>query len=126
MSTGLHAVRATGFIVAESEESFTLTESVARLSREGRAVYEAEREALLFDFFIFVRSGKSVPAREKLLHEGTGIFFLCKHFGFIFIVFAVLLCKRCFLFRAYSKHASISKEETSRPTRVSYIRTACM
>ena len=35
----------------ESEEIFTRTESVARWSPEGRAAYEAEREALLFIFF---------------------------------------------------------------------------
>ena len=31
-------------------------ESVARWSKEGRAAYEAEREVLLFDFFLFVSS----------------------------------------------------------------------
>ena len=50
MGTELHARRATGFIVAEREESFTETESVSRWSREGRAAGEAEREELLFDF----------------------------------------------------------------------------
>ena len=53
VSTGLHARQATGLTVAEREESFTRTESVARWSREGRAAYEAEREALLFDLFSF-------------------------------------------------------------------------
>ena len=53
MSTGLHARQATGLTVAESEASFTRTESVARWSLEGRAAYEAEREALPFDNFIF-------------------------------------------------------------------------
>ena len=53
VSTGLHVRRATGLTVAEREESFTRTESVARWSREGRAVHEAEREALLFVFFLF-------------------------------------------------------------------------
>ena len=53
MSTGRHARRATGLIVAESEENFARTESVARWSREERTVYEAEREAFLFDFFLF-------------------------------------------------------------------------
>jgi len=47
VSTGLHARRATGLTVEEREGSFTRTESVARWSREGRAAYEAEREALL-------------------------------------------------------------------------------
>ena len=44
--------RATGLTVAEREESFTWTESVARWWREGRAAYEAER-ALLLDYFLF-------------------------------------------------------------------------
>ena len=54
VSTGLHARRATGLTVAESEESFTRTESVARWSRDGRAAYEAEREALLYVFLSFL------------------------------------------------------------------------
>ena len=53
MDTGLHARRATGPIVAESDKSITRTESVVRWLREGRAAYEAEREALLCDYFIF-------------------------------------------------------------------------
>ena len=53
MSTGLHAGRATGLTAAEREGSFTRTESVARWSREGRAAYEAEREALLFDLLFY-------------------------------------------------------------------------
>ena len=53
VSTGLNARRATGFTVAEREESFTRTEPVSRWSREGRAAYEAEREALLFVFLLF-------------------------------------------------------------------------
>ena len=49
----IHARRATGLTVTEREEILTRTESVARWSREGRAAYEAEREALLFDLIIF-------------------------------------------------------------------------
>ena len=51
VSTGLHARRVTGLTVADTEESFTRTETVARWSREGRAAYEAVRGALLFDLF---------------------------------------------------------------------------
>ena len=43
--------------VAEREESFTRTESVASWSREGRAAYEADREALPFDVFPFFSTG---------------------------------------------------------------------
>ena len=53
VSTTHHARRATGLTVAESEESFTRADSVTRWSREVRAAYEAEREALLLDFFLF-------------------------------------------------------------------------
>ena len=42
-----------GLTVAESEEIFTRTESVVRWSQEGRAAYEAEREALLSGLFRF-------------------------------------------------------------------------
>ena len=54
VSTGLPARRATGLTVAESEGNLTRTESVARWSREGQATYEAEKEALLFIFFLFL------------------------------------------------------------------------
>ena len=53
MSTGLDTRRATGLIVAESKEFFNRTDSVAKWSREGRVVYDAEREALLYVLFIF-------------------------------------------------------------------------
>ena len=52
MSTGFHAWRATGLTVAEREESFTRTESVVRWSRDGRAAYEAKKDALLFVFVL--------------------------------------------------------------------------
>ena len=89
MSTGLHARLATGLTVAESEESFTRTESVAKWSREGRAAHEAEKEALLFDFFPLLIGAKGVPIRQEV--RGRGFFFLSIFFRFIFIVFAVLL-----------------------------------
>ena len=76
MGTGLHARRATGVTVAEMEESFTRTASVVRWSRDGRAAYEAEREALLFNFFIFDRC-KVLQSSSKFLHErGREIFIL--------------------------------------------------
>ena len=48
----LHARRVTGLTVAESEEIFTRTESVARWSRERRAAYEAEKKTPLFGLFL--------------------------------------------------------------------------
>ena len=90
MRTGLHARRATGLTVAESEGSFTRTESVARWSREGRAAYEAEREALRFDFFLFfLRDRRKVfQSGRKLLHErGRGFSFLPDCFLFHFHCF---------------------------------------
>ena len=74
MSTGLHARRATGLTVAEREESFTQTESVARWSREGRAAYEAERSSVI-RFYFYRR--KDVPTRREIIaSEGAGIFFI--------------------------------------------------
>ena len=64
MSTGLHAGRATGPTVAERGESFTRAESGSRWSREGRATYEAEGEALQFDFFLFNRC-KEIQSGRK-------------------------------------------------------------
>ena len=81
VSTGLNARRATGLTVAESKESFTRTESVARWSREGRVAYEAEREALLYDFLLFDRC-KVFQSDRKLFHEGTGILFSSQFFRF--------------------------------------------
>ena len=95
MSTVLNARRVTGLTVAESEESFPRAESVATWSREGRATYEAEREALLFDFFV-IDWCKVFQSDRKLLHEGGRGFFPPRIFNFIFIVFAVLLCRAVF------------------------------
>ena len=67
VSTGLHARRSTGLTVADSEESFTRTESVASWSPEGRAGYEAEREALLFVFLLF-RPVRTIPVVPCFLH----------------------------------------------------------
>ena len=53
MSTVLNARWATRLAVAERKEQFTLAESVSRWSREGRAAYEAKKEALLYDFSFF-------------------------------------------------------------------------
>ena len=76
MSTGLHARRATGLTVAKWEESFTRTESVVRWSRDGRAAYEAKRDALLFVLFVLDRRRvQGVPVRRKLLLERGQVFF---------------------------------------------------
>ena len=56
--------------LAESDESFTQIESVGRWSRVGRAAYEAEREALLFDFYIFIFLTTVAP-RPRNLKPGT-------------------------------------------------------
>ena len=94
MSTGLNASWATGLTVAESEESFTRTESVARWSREGRAAYEAEREALRFVFILVFDRCKVFQSGRKLLQERHGDFFFFRIFSVSFyIVFAVLLCR---------------------------------
>ena len=129
VSTGLHVMGPTRLTVAEREESFTRTESVARWSREGRAVYEAEREALLFDFFLFFASWPGVSCSNRAENNYTrwdGDFFHSEKIGFIFIVFAVLLCL-CFLFRTceYRRRAyQVPKEENKYPPWGMYVRTA--
>ena len=114
--------------MAKSKESFTRTESVARWSREGRAAYEAEREALLFDLFrfFFLNGVRCSNQAGNEYTSGDGDFFyLSEIFGFIFIVFAVLLC---FRFRTYEyRHTDIQhiKSRKKYPTWGMYIRTTC-
>ena len=79
VSTGLHARRATGLTVAEREESFTWTESVARWSRDGRTAYEAKRKALLFVFFLLTGAMCSNQA-ESCYMRGDGFFFVPRFF----------------------------------------------
>ena len=83
----------TVLIVAESDKSFPRIELVPRWSREGRTAYEPEREDLLFDFFLsfFLTGCKVFRSGRKLVHERGRGFFFFRIFGFIFIVFAVLL-----------------------------------
>ena len=105
MSTGLNARRATGLTVAQSKEGFTRTESVASWSREGRAAYEAESEALLFLFLFFLQV-QGVPIRQKnISQKGRGFFFLSEIIcDFIYIVFAVLLCRAVLSRFSYIHH----------------------
>ena len=104
--TGLHAWRATGITVTERGESFTRTESVARWSREGRAAYGAERQALLFIYIYFYSwTGARCFRGRQLLHErGRGVFSLFEFsfFRFHFHSFcgaAAVLC--CVISRSY-------------------------
>ena len=98
MSTGLHARRATGLTVAEREEIFTRTESVARWWREGRAAYERLREALLSYFLFLTGATCSNEAGNNYIRGDGDFIFIFQIFRifvfiFIFIVFAVLLCR---------------------------------
>ena len=107
--------------VAENDESFSRTESVARWSGEGRAAYETEREALLFNF-LFFRPVQGSQSGEKMLHEGTGIlFFLSYKIGLIFIVFAVLLC-RAVLSLSYIQQAYQNKKRIALPEVCKHVR----
>ena len=105
MGTGLHVRRATGLTVAEREESFTRTESVARWSREGRAAYEAERGALMFDFFSFVLLDRCVRCSnqaEDNCARADGDFLFLPIFLVSFSLFLLCCCVvLCFLFRTY-------------------------
>ena len=66
---------------------------------------------------------QGVPIRQKVTtRAGTGIFFRSEFFGFIFIVFAVLLCRG----HAFSfVHTAYQKKQISSPTWGLYVRTAC-
>ena len=122
MSTGLHAGRATGLTVEESGENFTRTKSVARWSRGGRAAYEAEREAMLYVFFVlFFTSARCSNQTENDFMRGRGIFFLPNFFGFIFIVFCGAAVPCCAFSLVHT--ASISEEENDPPTYLGYVRT---
>ena len=79
MNAGLNAWRATGLTVAEREESFTRTESVARWTREGRAAYEADRSSV--DFFFLCDRRKVFQSKRKLIHERGRGFFLFPNFS---------------------------------------------
>ena len=138
MSTGLSARRATGLIVAESEESFIRTESVARWSREGRPAYEVERGALLFVFLLFFDRCKAFQSGRKLLHQRGSFFFSFRIFRFHFHCFcggaAVPCCAFSFVHTAclnkkistlsgvctYARHVS-ERSGRNRPRREAYM-----
>ena len=84
MSTGLHARRATGLTRAERGESFTRIESVARLSREKRVAYKAERSSAVRFFSLDRR--KVFQSGGKLHQRGRGINFLFQIFILVLIV----------------------------------------
>ena len=112
MSTGLNARRATRLTVAKGEESFTRTESMTRWSREGRAAYEAEKEALLFDFFCLFYLCKVFQSGRKFVHHETEICFFSNMLFCISVVFAVLLCRAVlslsYIQQAYQKKKMIA------------------
>ena len=117
--------------MAESKESFTRAESVAKW--EGAAAYEAEREAVIFVFYFSPVQG--VPIDRNLFLRGTGICIISIFFGFIFIVFCGAALPGCaFSLRVKEEKAvcrtavltaSMSKEENDYPTSGMSVRTAC-
>ena len=100
MRTGLHVRRATGQTVAEMEESFTRTESVARWSREGREAYEAERDAPMFDFFLsFFLTGVRCSNQAGNYYTRGDRFFLFPKLSVSFSLFLLCCCAvLCILF----------------------------
>ena len=100
MSTGLNAGRATGLTVIEREESFTRTESEARWSREGRAAYETEREALLSEFVLFSLTGARYSNQAEHYYMRGGVFFFFPEFRFQFHCFCGAAVPCCALLRA--------------------------
>ena len=98
--------------MAESEESFTWTESLARWSREGRAAHEAEREALLFIFFLSFdrwsdRCKVFQPGRKIFQERDGDVFFLLEFVFFILRLFcgaAVPLCRAVLALFSHIQH----------------------
>ena len=120
MSTGLHAGQATGVTVTQRDQSFNRTESVTRWSREGRAAPEAEREALLFIFFLFYSlTGARCSRGRHLLHERGHGFFL---FPIFWVSFCCCCAMLCFVVTRYISY-SISKEENQYRTYLGYVCT---
>ena len=116
----VNARRATGLTVAEREESITRTGSMARWSRDGRAVYETESEALLFDFFFLDRCKVLQSGRKMLYERGRGFFFFPK-FRFHFYWFcgdAVPCCALSFVHTAIYRKKII----TTLPGVCTYVR----
>ena len=125
VSTGLHARRATGLIMAERQESYTRTESVTRWSQEWRAAYEAEREALLYSMLSFLTGARCSNQAENNCLRGDGDFFLLSEiFGSIFIVCVLRCCcaVMCFLYRTSYQNKKI---KSTLPGVCMCVRTAC-
>ena len=102
---------------------------MARWSREGRAVYEAEREALLYDFLFFL-TVQGVPIRQQIIRmkEGVGdFFFLFNVFGFIFIVLRCASVPWCYFsfVQQYLQQACQKRKRITLPRVCTYVRTAC-
>ena len=124
--------------MTERAESFTLTESVARWAREGRAAYEAEREALqsIFLFVFFVDWCKVFQGQTIIIINitsgGTGIFFSFRFFRFRFYCFCGAAAVPCGPFshvRTYQvhiiQHIEIRKSVPYLGYVRTYVRTVC-
>ena len=90
---------------------------MARWSREGRATYQVEREALLFIFFLCFYRVLGVPIRQKIIaQEGTTIFsssleFSVSFSSFLLCCFAVLYFR---FLRTYEyRHRAYQKKKFS-------------
>ena len=96
---------------------------MARWSREGRAAYEAEGQALLHGFFLFMIGARCSNQAENYYMKET----------FFFLVFSVSCslflrgscAVPCFLFSPAVHTTSMSKEEKDHLTSGMYVRAAC-
>ena len=96
MSTGLHAKRSTGALWQRGRETLAVPNQWRGDRETGRAAYEAEREALLFQLFYIISTGARCFNQENnTTWEGTGIVFLseilCLKFNWY--CFSVLVCR---------------------------------
>ena len=87
VSTELQAMRSTGLTVAEREESFTRTESVAKWSREGWAAYKAAGTSA-------VRYSRVLQSCGIKYIRGDGDYFSYSNYRFgLILIFLAASCR---------------------------------
>ena len=95
---------------------------MARWSREVRAAYEAEREALLY--FLFFDRCKVFQSDRKFIHEGTRILFSSQFFRFHFhcLCGAAVPCLASSFIQQYIQQAHQKRKIITLPRVCKYVR----
>ena len=105
VSTGLNARRAAGLTVPDSKKTLTRTESGSRGSREGRAAYEADKEAMLL-LLVLLYQCKVLQSRRTFLHKSDKDFFSFRSFRFHLHCFCGAAVPCCCAFSFFVVHTS--------------------